>query len=162
MSDKLSFDNYERVKMKRILIASRWYAPIKNPRAFRTHELLVEFISRGYNVTAFLPEDAQIQENAYHMAVPYGHMGSSVARVKATKDTWQARGIQLVKRLFMFVLGDGPKNVRYSYALYKKLKNHLHQNNDYNVILSISCGIWILINCCLERMIYRRLVGYLL
>lgn len=154
MSDKLSFDNYERVKMKRILIASRWYAPIKNPRAFRTYELLVEFISRGYNVTAFLPEDAQIQENAYHMAVPYGNMGSSVARVKATKDTWQARGIQLVKRLFMFVLGDGPKNVRYSYALYKKLKNHLHQNNDYNVILSISYPFYVNVAlACLKRYI---------
>ena len=49
-------------RRKKVLILSRWYYPIKNPRAFRTTELLQELYRRGkYDVTAVLPNFADLQ-----------------------------------------------------------------------------------------------------
>lgn len=42
----------------KILVISRWFNPSKNPRAFRTSELVREFSIRGYTVDLFAPSNA--------------------------------------------------------------------------------------------------------
>ena len=129
--------------MKKILIASRWYKPTKNPRAFRTFELAEEFRKRGYDVTAFLPEDAQVQANIKHIAVPCGDMGASVNRAKKNVDSWHTCILEKIRQLFLYLCGDGPKTIRYCFLLYKSLRVRLSQRNDYDVILSISYPFYV-------------------
>ena len=129
--------------MKKILIASRWYKPTKNPRAFRTVELAAEFRRRGYDVTVFLPADAQVQPDIKHVSVACGDMGTSVARAKKADSSWKNNILQILRKMFLYVFGDGPMTIRFCYSLYKALKSCLRQHNDYDVILSISYPFYI-------------------
>lgn len=145
--------------MTKMLIASRWYAPVKNPRAFRTYELVYEYKRRGNEVTAFLPEDAQTQQEIRYMSVPYGNMVESVARAKAKNNTWRASLLQKIKRIFLYMFGDGFRTIRYSYALYKKVKANLRTENDYDVIISISYPFYVNVAiACLKRFISPKTV----
>lgn len=137
---------------KKILIASRWYAPIKNPRAFRTYELLMEFVRRGYDVAAFVPEDAEVQADARTVLVPHGKMAGSVMRAKNSNNKVKSRLLQRLRTNFLFLFGDGPKIICYAYALYKSIKAHLRNENDYDVIISISYPFYVNVAlACLKR-----------
>lgn len=139
---------------KKILIASRWYAPIKNPRAFRAYELLMEFVRRGYDVTAFLPEDAEMQADARTVLVPHGKMAGSVMRAKKSNNKMKSRLLQRLRKMFLFLFGDGPNIICYAYSLYKSIKTHLGNKNDYNVIISISYPFYVNVAlACLKRYI---------
>ena len=91
--------------MGKILIASRWYKPEKNPRAFRTYELVEELLKRGNIITTFLPEDAQVASRVNNMTVPHGEMKKSVLRRK--KSSFGG-----LRSAFVYFIGEGPTMVR--------------------------------------------------
>ena len=122
--------------MGKILIASRWYKPEKNPRAFRTYELVEELLKRGNIITTFLPEDAQVASRVNNMTVPHGEMKKSVLRRK--KSSFGG-----LRSAFVYFIGEGPTMVRYAFCLYKMIRKHLLVHNDYDVIISISYPFYV-------------------
>lgn len=147
------------LRCKKMLIASRWYAPIKNPRAFRTYELLMEFVRREYDVSVFLPEDAEVHVRANVVFVPYGKMAGSIDRANNSNVNLKFRFLARIRQIFLFLFGDGPKIIRYCYSLYRSLKSSLRHHNDYDVILSISYPFYVNVAlACLKRYVHPSTV----
>lgn len=129
--------------MKRVLIASRWYKPKKNPRAFRTYELVSELVRRKYGITAFLPSDAQVQALINHVPVPNGEMNNELSDSLSNRKSVILLVRNAIRKIFLYLFGDGPKTILYSYMLYKKLRTSLKKNNNYDVIISISYPFYV-------------------
>ncbi len=141
--------------MKKILIASRWYKPIKNPRAFRTYELISELKRRGYEITACLPEDAEVQNNVNHAIVPCGNMMKSVERTNSDISSSKTVFFNKIRNLFLFFLGDGPVALRYAFYMYKVVKQIIKNGNKFDVIISISYPFYINVAIALLKKVFN-------
>ena len=124
-------------RKKKILILSRWYYPAKNPRAFRTTELVKELFRRGkYDITAVLPSFADLQNCALDV-----HFTPTISvPAKCGKDgsvSLKDRVLEQIRSVLRFILGDSPGNIIYSFRLYFVFRKLL-QEEHYDVVMSIS------------------------
>ena len=141
------------MKKGKILIASRYYKPINTPRAFRTYELVNEFIRRKYEVITFLPEDAEVGDEVRHIIVSHGNMRKSVNRANINNKGIKNITLHKIRKIIVYFLGEGPKTLQYAVALYKALKKHFSnkENNHYNAIISISYPFYINVMLALAK-----------
>lgn len=124
-------------RKKKILILSRWYFPAKNPRAFRTTELVKELFRRGkYDITAVLPSFAYLQDCAVD-----AHFISTISvPAKCGKDgsvSLKDRILDQIRSVLRFIVGDSPGNIIYPFRLYFVLRKLLRKEH-YDVVMSIS------------------------
>ena len=129
--------------MKKILIASRWCTPARNPRAFRTAELLDEFLQREYDITVFLPDEAKISKKIRHIKVGSKCFNTSAKYVFGKKTHSENVYVNKAKKIFGYFFGDGIRTLLYTYSLYGLAKSHLRKEHDYDVILSISYPFYV-------------------
>lgn len=129
-------------RKKKILILSRWYYPAKNPRAFRTTELVKELFRRGkYDITAVLPSFADLQDGA----VDVHFIPTISVPAKCGKDgsvSLKDRVLEQIRSVLRFILGDSPGNIIYSFRLYFVFRKLL-QEEHYDVVMSISFPFYI-------------------
>ena len=129
-------------RKKKILILSRWYFPAKNPRAFRTKELVKELFRRGkYDITAVLPSFADLQD----CAVDAHFIPTISVPAKCGKDgsvSLKDRILEQIRSVLRFIVGDSPGNIIYSFRLYFVLRK-LFQEEHYDVVMSISFPFYI-------------------
>ena len=127
---------------KKILILSRWYYPAKNPRAFRTTELVKELFRRGkYDITAVLPSFADLQD----CAVDAHFIPTISVPAKCGKDgsvSLKDRVLEQIRSVLRFIVGDSPGNIIYSFRLYFVLRKLL-QEEHYDVVMSISFPFYV-------------------
>lgn len=129
-------------RRKKVLILSRWYYPIKNPRAFRTTELLQELYRRGkYDVTAVLPNFADLQNcGADVHFIPTISVPAKCA--KNGSISFKYTILEYIRTIFRFLVGDSPGNVLYSFRLYFMLRKLL-KKDAYDVVISISFPFYV-------------------
>ena len=124
-------------RKKKILILSRWYYPAKNPRAFRTTELVKELFRRGkYDITAVLPSFADLQD----CAVDVHFIPTISVPAKCGKDgsvSLKDRVLERIRAVLRFIVGDSPGNIIYPFRLYFVLRKLLRKDH-YDVVMSIS------------------------
>lgn len=129
-------------KKKKMLLLSRWYYPEKNPRAFRTTELLKEICRRGkYDIKAVLPNFSDIQ----NCAVDVHFIPSIRLPANCKKDgtiSFRDRFLECIRSIFKFIVGDSPGDILYSFRLYLALKKLLSKD-DYDVVISISFPFYV-------------------
>ena len=126
---------------KKILIISRWSIPAKNPRAFRTTELIQELSRRGYDVSAFLPDYATIDDTitVYPVAAPvFAHNEKIFAKHNNTKSLLA----NVIRKASVFFLGETPGNIIFSFRLMKKMRKILEENS-YDAIISVSYPFYV-------------------
>lgn len=129
-------------RKKKILILSRWYFPAKNPRAFRTTELVKELCRSGkYDISAVLPSFADLQ----NCAVDVHFIPTISVPAKCGKDgsvSLKDRVLEQIRSVLRFILGDSPGNIIYSFRLYFVLRKLL-QRETYDVVMSISFPFYV-------------------
>lgn len=128
-------------KRDSVLVVSRWSIPARNPRAFRTTELINELSRRGYNISAFLPDYATVDDSitVYPVKAPvFNHNEKNFAKHNHVK----ALLANAIRKASIFFLGETPGNVIYSFRLMKKLKKIL-KKNSYEAIISISYPFYV-------------------
>lgn len=124
-----------------ILLVSRWSVPAKNPRAFRTTELIKELAGRQYELSAVLPDYAIkfCGIRTYHVAAPmYGINERNIVR----KYSIQRVLMDIIRKLSVYFLGETPGNIIYSLRLIKVLRDIL-LTNSYDVVISISYPFYV-------------------
>lgn len=133
------------------MIASRWCIPARNPRAFRTAELLEELNKRDYSITTFLPEGMKVDKRIRYKKISIGgFIKKNTISNKNKRNLFQRKIVDV----FFFLVGDGLKSVLYAYNLYKLIKCHLKSENNYNVIITISHPFFVNVAlACLKRYI---------
>ena len=124
----------------RVLVLSAWYYPARNPRAFRTTELVRELHRRGHHVDLFIPKDAIVDDfgmgNVHKVDVerplerqltePSAH--PSLRRVVVSFIRWASR----------FFLGVGPRDMWYGGHLFWTMCQHRKEMKDYDMEIAIS------------------------
>ena len=124
----------------RVLVLSAWYYPARNPRAFRTTELVRELHRRGHHVDLFIPKDAIVDDfgmgNVHKVDVerplerqltePSAHL--SLRRVVVSFIRWASR----------FFLGVGPRDMWYGGHLFWTMCQHRKEMKDYDMEIAIS------------------------
>ena len=140
--------------MSKVILFSRWFKPAKNPRSFRTYELLYELLRRDYSITTFFPQGAKISSSVRCFVVPSCSLEGDLIHVKSGKVDWRQIIIKNMRKVFLFFIGDGPKTLYYAYTAYDLMKKHLSQENNYDVIISISYPFYVNVAlACLKRYI---------
>lgn len=122
----------------KILIVGYFFYPENTPRAFRTHELVKEFLKRGYKVDLVLPEkkilkEATVQDDK--LTVHFlGDEKSYSKNVLASKFANQSKLKSLLKKVYRYF---NPFTNTYNYIslLFTFLKNH---QVKYDLLISIS------------------------
>lgn len=132
----------ERIALnkQKILIVSRWYSPVNNPRAFRTTELLKELIKRQkYDISVILPSFADIDNDMVHaiflptVSIPQEYITEN----SNGNFTWQHKVIEKIRQLVRFFWGESLGTIIYAMHVYFALKK-LVKNHKYDVVISIS------------------------
>lgn len=127
-------------RIVRVLVLSAWYYPARNPRAFRTTELVRELHRRGHHVDLFIPKDAIVDDfgmgNVHKVDVerplerqltePSAH--PSLRRVVVSFIRWASR----------FFLGVGPRDMWYGGHLFWTMCQHRKEMKDYDMEIAIS------------------------
>ena len=136
---------------QKILIVSRWYSPVNNPRAFRTTELLDELIKRNkYDVSAILPSFADINKDKLEAVfLPAFSMPSKVD--DEGRIEWRYRLTDLIRQIIRFFFGESPGNMIYAVRVYFALKKLL-KKNKYDAVISISYPFFVNISVALATM----------
>ena len=141
-------------RVSKVIIFSRWFKPAKNPRSFRTYELLYELLRRDYSITVFFPQGAKISSSVRYFVVPSCSLEENLLHVKDGKADWRQIIIKYIRKVSLFFIGDGPKILYYVYSAYNLMKKHLSQKNNYDVIISISYPFYVNVAlACLKRYI---------
>lgn len=140
-------------KKLHILIATRWYAPVKNPRSFRTIELVREICSRGCNIDLFLPQGSKIQYcsniNYYHIIYP--EVKNKCNKIQLNEHvSLKIRIIGSIKKILRYLIGDSPRNFLYGIYLLKDLCK-ISKKNQYDMILAISYPFYVLLAVAIFR-----------
>lgn len=133
-----------------ITICSRWCYPHKNPRAFRTFELLTEFIRREEYVYSFLPDTPDLRNKKISNIVyvsDYKRLDNQIRNFSAdecvNKIGIGKKLFMHMKKLFFYLFNDTPYTILYAFNLLICLfKNREHRGHD-DVIISISNPFYI-------------------
>lgn len=135
----------------KILLVSRWYSPVNNPRAFRTTELMNELINRNkYEVSAILPSFADINKDKLEAVfLPAFSMQSKVD--DEGRIEWRYRLTDLIRQIIRFFFGESPGNMIYAVRVYFALKKLL-KKNKYAAVISISYPFYVHISVALATM----------
>ena len=134
----------------KILLLSRWFFPAKNPRAFRTTELVRELLERGYEIDFFCPQDAFFKGGGHDRLHIYRIPVSSPLKSKETTLTsdsdciCQLPFMRQMKKIFLYLLGAGGRDVIYSVRLYRALKKNVCFEK-YDALLAISYPFYLLV-----------------
>lgn len=136
---------------QKILIVSRWYSPVNNPRAFRTTELLDELIKRNkYDVSTILPSFADINKDKLEAVfLPAFSMPSKVD--DEGRIEWRYRLTNFIRQIIRFFFGESPGNMIYAVRVYFALKKLL-KKNKYAAVISISYPFFVNISVALATM----------
>ena len=134
----------------KILVISRWFNPSKNPRAFRTSELVREFSIRGYTVDLFAPSNAVFDasfsvENIEHYGVTsYDGEREEGGRLFGKQSIWRTNIRFLLKNIVCYFSGGGVRDIVYSLQLLKSLYMNT-KNKEYDVVIAISYPFYVLL-----------------
>lgn len=126
-----------------ILIVSYFYYPENTPRAFRTHELVKEFLRRGYVVDLIIPnKEVYKDQMIQHPNLNYTIVGKFIKENKAKnlsfsnskKEIFIAKMKALIKPVYNYLhpMGD---TFSYSNSVYRVLKN---RKIEYRLLISIA------------------------
>lgn len=137
---------------KKILITSYYYLPETTPRAFRTYELVKEFIRRGYDVDLYIPFISNGDEidnvgeslNKYFIKTKQINNLHNLEnkRISKKKNNFISLVLHPLKKLANYILGDNPRTFLYGYNLYKKLVEK-SSNNKYDLIISVGLPFYV-------------------
>lgn len=119
----------------KILMITRSYPPLRNPRAFRSYELLRGFCERGLCVDLVAPEGIKCSDSdlwGYHL-VSYG--GNYDKKKAGTKQ--YSRLKKYIRKISSYFLGDSPSNILYSIYLFRLLLEK-RMLNHYDAVVVIS------------------------
>ena len=141
----------------RVLVLSAWYYPARNPRAFRTTELVRELKRRGYEVDLFAPEDAVVDDSGrggiYKVKVSRRKCAQTLALVDNRSS--QVDIVSFIKSVYRFLLGDGPRNMWYGWNLFWMMCRHRREIQDYDMEIAISYPFSVLIAARIGGLIFR-------
>ena len=134
----------------RILIASRWYIPEKNPRAFRTTELVQELKKREYELDLFLPSNSALIEDEFlhtvvHRIPVIEHCDQLMVKVARDDRIWNqviAKGIRLIRYGLTYLLGGGFRDIYYAVKLFIELMK-FSKKKYYDLVISISFPFYV-------------------
>ena len=130
----------------KILLLSRWFFPAKNPRAFRTTELVREFTKRGYEVDFFCPEDAVIPDGVLIDLLHIYRIPLSVSHVQDGGGASPGRcsPIKYMKQIVRYLLGASPRDLLYAVSAYREMKRK-GRIKKYDVVLAVSYPFYLLV-----------------
>ena len=145
----------------RILVISRWFSPSKNPRAFRTTELVREFLIRGHTVDFFAPhnavfDDSFLKSNGQY----YGVISRENKQVENTDIQYgllnilKGKCISSLKKLVRFFLGEGIRDIGYAFRLFRALRLNI-THKKYDMVLAISYPFSVLVAVALYLRSYK-------
>ncbi|WP_040637677.1 glycosyltransferase [Mitsuokella sp. oral taxon 131] len=138
----------------RWLVLAGWYAPEKNPRAFRATELVRELKRNGDLVDVFAPDDAKEASDArgvtYKVRAIHPKQGGSAAQ---EREAGYAK--KTIRFLFYFFFGDGPRNVLYGWNLFWALFKHRKHIGSYDTALAISYPFFVLLAFRIFGLLHR-------
>ncbi|MGA6841336.1 hypothetical protein [Priestia megaterium] len=125
---------------KRILITSYYFEPEITPRAFRTTELVKEFLKRGYTVDLYIPNTEEKDKiNLENCNMHYINSRKKISsKIMSSNEKLKKSKRNIIFRLLKKVtdhLTGGTNYLVYGYNLYKELLNSNSKN--YNLIISI-------------------------
>ena len=141
-----------------ILIVARWYAPSKNPRAFRTTELVREFGNRGHQVDIFLPigcKKFKYENIVYHNIPMFKEKSVYEAGQSEMHTNLLKRGLMIIKKILRYLIGDSPRNLLYGVYLIKYLYK-ISDKNKYDMVLAISYPFYVLLAVSVFRFFYKE------
>lgn len=134
-----------------ILVLSRWFNPSKNPRAFRTSELVRELSIRGYTVDLFVPSDAVFDDSfsmehiKHYRVKSYDDRRMEGAESPFRKQNTFIKNIHsLLRNAVRYFLGAGIRDLVYSLHLLKALCMNT-KNKEYDVVIAISYPFYVLL-----------------
>ncbi|HHX31534.1 MAG TPA: glycosyltransferase family 4 protein [Bacteroidales bacterium] len=135
---------------KQLLITSFRYPPENYPRAFRTGELVEEFLRRGYEIDLFIPDVVDFDVYKEERAVNYYLIESNRKSVKDIHNNDRISSLQSVKKSlravlsksFRYIFGSNINEVQYGFRLYKELKKNIY-NKQYDMIISIGLPFYV-------------------
>lgn len=131
-------------KNKRVLITSYYFEPEITPRAFRTTELVNEFIKRGYVVDVYIPEigeeNKKISENCVVHYINSRKVISTQRNFNSKPNHKQKKGsiFKLFKKSLDRLTG-GVNYLLYGYNLYKELLKN--RGREYELVISIGLPV---------------------
>ncbi|MDH2363753.1 hypothetical protein [Priestia megaterium] len=133
-------------KNKKILITSYYFEPEITPRAFRTTELVKEFLKKGYTVDLYIPKTEEKDKiNLENCNIHYVNSRKMISSKSIpSKETSSRPKKNIIFRLLKKVtdsLTGGTNYLVYGYHLYKELLNN--NSKDYNLIISIGLPVHI-------------------
>lgn len=139
----------------KILIASRWFKPVMNPRSFRTTELVNELLRKGHNIDLFIPEGSEYSSRdklKVHTIAIAKHKNANSEIFSSQKVTAKRKFLQLLKDILVYFLGDSPFQIMYAWSLYHKINDSL-KTDKYDAIISISYPFYVNVAaaCAIKR-----------
>ena len=134
-----------------ILVLSRWFNPSKNPRAFRTSELVRELSIRGYTVDLFAPCDAVFDDSfSVEHIKHYGVKSYDDRRMEGAESSFRKQNTltkniySLLRNTVRYFSGEGIRDLVYSLHLLKALCMNT-KNPKYDVVIAISYPFYVLL-----------------
>lgn len=135
----------------KILLLSRWFFPAKNPRAFRTTELVRELTRRGHEIDFFCPDDASFDDkfvtdklNIYHISVSHVLKQKTISLQLNEEPDGRSSCMKYIKKLARYLLGAGLGDVVYAVRMYQALAKKTY-SQKYDVLLVISYPFYLLV-----------------
>jgi len=146
----------------KILVLSRWFNPSKNPRAFRTSELVRELSVRGYTVDLFAPCDA-LFDNSFSVAhIEHYGVQSCGRRMEGTESELGKQSIltkniySLLRNTVHYFSGGGIRDIVYSLHLLKTLYMNA-RNKEYDVVIAISYPFYVLLATAIYTYLNKKI-----
>lgn len=134
----------------KILVLSRWFNPSKNPRAFRTSELVRELSIRGYTVDLFAPCNAVFDDSfSVEHIKHYGVKSYDDRRMEGPESPFRKQNTltkivySLLRNTVRYFSGEGIRDLVYSLHLLKALCMNT-KNKEYDVVIAISYPFYVL------------------
>ena len=118
----------------KILVITRSYPPLRNPRAFRANELLRGLCERGISAGLIAPQGIKHTDDdlwEYHPVDYGGNYGRNLGTPKYSSLK------KYIRKISSYFLGDSPSNILYSIHLFRLLlKKRMLNNYDALVVIS--------------------------
>ena len=132
------------------MVLSRWFNPSKNPRAFRTSELVRELSVRGYMVDLFAPCNAVFDDSFSIAHIKHYGVKSCGGRREGAESDLGKQSIliksiySLLRNAVYYFSGGGIRDIVYSLHLLKTLYMNA-RNKEYDVVIAISYPFYVLL-----------------
>lgn len=129
-----------------IIVFSRWSFPYKNPRAFRTTELIKEFKRRKTNIYGILPYSKEIHSlNLDNIILVDNktYLDKENKKELENKSRINKIIVSIIKHIAYYLLGDSPYSILYSIRMWKKIKEDRILLSPNDVVLSISYPFYV-------------------